>query len=293
MLYALPFFLFSFLDYIGVALVMKHGVGEQFIPLGGAASRLACTGLALAFYFSKCFLPINLMPIYPNWPVDPPSAPQFLPWLVLAGVVWWLWEKRRGWGRHALFGLGFFVLTLIPFCGAAKISFMRFGWVMDHMVYMPIIGLIALTVAGLERLAHLLPSERRPWLFGAVTLVCLGMAISSHRYAKTYQSEITLWSHEIHENPQAWIAHNNLASALMSAQRFNEALIQVDLALAINPLYTEAHNNRGLLLARQGHLLEAREEFKTALSITPDYPLVRNNLNRVEQALQKSSAPQK
>jgi hypothetical protein len=140
---SLPFFIFSVLDYIGVAMVMKHGVGEQFINLGDGAARLACTGLSLAFYFSKCFLPVQLMPIYPSWNDNPPSLIQFTPWLVMALVGWWLWERRQGWARHVLFGLGFFIISLLPFCGVAQISFMRFSWVMDHMVYVPIIGLIA------------------------------------------------------------------------------------------------------------------------------------------------------
>ena len=286
LLRSVPFFIVSVLDYIGVAMVMKHGVGEQFINLGGGAARLACTGLSLAFYFSKCFLPVRLMPIYPSWNDNPPSLLQLTPWLVMAAVGWWLWERRRGWGRHALFGLGFFVISLLPFCGVARISFMRFSWVMDHMVYVPIIGLIALTVAGLDGIQKLLPPGRRPWLFALVAIVCTAMAISSHRYAKTYQSIITLWTYESRVYPAAWIAHNNLAGALMDVGRYDEALAQVELALAINPLYTEAHNNRGILLARQGRLEEARIEFKKALALTPDYATVQGNLDAVEKRIQ-------
>jgi Flp pilus assembly protein TadD len=61
--------------------------------------------------------------------------------------------------------------------------------------------------------------------------------------------------------------------------------VQVNIALAINPLYTEAHNNRGILLARLGRLEDARAEFKTALALTPDYGTVQGNLDAVEKKI--------
>ena len=71
------------------------------IPIGGFLSRLACAGLALSFYSAKAVLPARLIPIYPQWVVNPPAPVQFLPWLGLGAVGWVLWKNRTGWGRHA------------------------------------------------------------------------------------------------------------------------------------------------------------------------------------------------
>ncbi len=57
------------------------------------------------------------------------------------------WRSWRGFGRAArhsagtpLLGLGFFLLMIAPFCGLATQSYMYFTWVMDHFLYLAMIG---------------------------------------------------------------------------------------------------------------------------------------------------------
>ena len=94
-----------------------HGVGEETIPLGGVLSRLACAGTSIFFYFSRCFLPILLLPIYPQWSINPAQPWQFFPWLLLGIAIHWLWTMHKPWARTVLFGLAYFVLNLAPFVG--------------------------------------------------------------------------------------------------------------------------------------------------------------------------------
>jgi hypothetical protein len=122
------------------------------MPVGGLLARLVAAGLSLSFCFSKSFLPVGLLPIYPKWTIDPSSPVQFLPWLVLGGVICWFWTKRHSWGRHALLGLGFFLINLGPCPGFIPAPDMAFTWVMDHFLYLPIIGLIGLVVAALGQM---------------------------------------------------------------------------------------------------------------------------------------------
>jgi len=93
-----------------------------------------------------------LTPLYPQWKINPPSPEQLLPWLVMAGMFYYLWVRRASWGKHALLGLGFFLVNVAPFVGFRAIAFMRFGWTMDHILYVPILGLIGLVAAGLGQL---------------------------------------------------------------------------------------------------------------------------------------------
>jgi hypothetical protein len=88
----------------------------------------------------------------------PPSLLQFLPWPVFGMILYICWNKRDSWGRHALLGLGFFVLNLLPFVGFTLASFMSATWVMDHFLYLPVIGLIGLVIAALDHLETLLPN---------------------------------------------------------------------------------------------------------------------------------------
>jgi tetratricopeptide (TPR) repeat protein len=277
-----PFFLISLA--LGLLTVWCQLHNKNMDPdmaltsVGGIFSRVACAGLSLSFYFSKCFLPVELMTIYPKWVVDPPAAWQFLPWLVLGGMVWWLWTKRHGWGRHALLGGGFFLLTLAPFLGFNVISYMAFTWVMDHFLYIPIIGLIGLVVAALGQIENQLPATVRFYGIGLVTLVLALLAFASHGYAALYLNSETLWTYELRHNSEAYPAHNNLGSILLQTGRIPEAIEQYEQTFRIKPDYAVAYYNLGNALLKEGRVPEAIAQYEHALQIAPDDAVAHNNL---------------
>ncbi|MEJ0000885.1 MAG: glycosyltransferase family 39 protein [Verrucomicrobiota bacterium] len=193
---AAPFGIVALLVASALIIYLRHGVGEQFIPLGGPLSRIACAGLSLLFYFSKAVLPLDLLPIYPQWDINPPHALQFLPWLVFGFAFWWLWRQRgEAWARHALFGLGFFFINLLPFVGFRAISFMRFGWVMDHFLYVPLLGLIGLAAAAAGRIDSMLSPVTRVWRVAGAAVVLMVLAIGAHQYDKIYVDRLALWTY--------------------------------------------------------------------------------------------------
>jgi hypothetical protein len=304
----IPFFIVAVADAWFLILYLRHGVGEQFIPglLGGPAGRTACAGLSLIFYFSKCVLPVNLLPIYPQWVVTPPSFTleyvlKFLPWLVMAFGFWWLLRRRdQPWARTAIFGFGFFFLNLLPFVGWRAISFMRFGWVMDHFLYVPILGLIGLAAAAAGDLYDRLPRTAPEWRIGAVTVAVALVAVftvGSHLYAEVFVDRLAYWTYTADRNYVAWPAHNNRGNQLLDnadkAERagdveaardmYAESKREFLIALELNPVYTEAHNNLGFILSREGRYKEAEAEFRTALKYTPDFESAQLNLARVLQ----------
>jgi len=248
------------------------------VPMGGFFSRLACAGLALSQYLFNCLLPVNLMPIYPRWEVDPPSLPQFLPWPILGGIVYGLWRKRRGWGRHGLLGLGFFVLNLMPFLGFKTVSYMSFTWVMDHFLYIPILGLIGLAVAGLERIDGRLSPVLRPFEIAIIGVAMTLLVFESRGYAKIFSREETLSTYALRHNPGAWTAHDTLGNALQRSGRLNEAMYQFREALRIKPDYVESRYNLGNTLLSAGRYPEAIEQYEQVLKVQPNYPKAHNNL---------------
>jgi Tfp pilus assembly protein PilF len=264
-----PFFAVSLAIGLVTVWFLNHHARAELIVLGGPLSRLACAGLAISFYLWKSILPFGLMTIYPMWKIDPPTPEQFLPWPILAALAWWLWTQRRGWGRHVILGLSFFLINLTPFLGLNAAAYMGFTWVMDHVLYLPIIGLIGLTVAGLDLLRARLSPATRPVGIGLVAVMVVLLAWSSHNYAGLYINLETLWGYTVQENPDAFLARNNLGFALAAKGRLDEAMDQFREALRINPRFPDAHANLGLMLQKSGRIPEAIAEFEIALAVDP------------------------
>ena len=320
----LPFFIVAVTDAWFLILYLRHGVGEQFIPgllggpsvVGSVLGRTACAGMSLIFYFSKCVLPYDLLPIYPQWPVAFPADSNPIAWLnyvwyqvmafgfswpVMAFGFWWLLKRReQPWARTAIFGFGFFFLNLLPFVGWRAISFMRFGWVMDHFLYVPILGLIGLAAAAAsdayERITLSASQWRIPAISAAVAVVAV-FTIGSHLYAEDFVDRLTYWTYECEQNWVAWPAHNNRGNQLLdnatvadregfhqdAAAMYAESKREFEIALQLNPVYTEAHNNLGYILTKEGQYRQAEAEFRTALTYTPDFESAQLNLQHVLQ----------
>ncbi len=255
-----------------------HLLPDEVVPLGGFFSRMACVGLTLSFYFSEAILPLSPLPFYPLWPLDPPSLMQFLPWPVFVGVACFLWRKRNGWGRHALLGLGFFVLMLSPFLGFTPVSYMSYSWVMDHFLYIPIIGLIGLAVAALGQIEDMLSPLLCSVAVGLFAVIAALLALESHLYAAKFISEETLWVYAIKHNPGALAAHNNLGLVYQIQGRLAEAEREYREVLELNPNYESAHNNLGSVLMSTGRLPEAIAQFYASIALDPNYASVHYNL---------------
>ena len=277
-----PFFALSLaLGCVTVWFLQQHAIGRESIPLGGFFSRLALVGSTIAFYLAKTVLPIGLLPIYPKWSIDPPSPWQFLSWPILIAVIGWLWTKRASWGRHALLGLGFFLINLLPFMGFTAGSYMSFTWVADHILYIPILGWIGLLTAALGQIQGRLPAALAPLGIGLCSVLVVLLTFESRGYAGQFINQETLWSYTLRSNPQAWLAYNNLGDALLDRGQVSQAIEQYEQAIKLRPGYAEAHNNLGNAYARLGQASAAVTQFEIALGISPDYAEAHYDLGNV------------
>ena len=281
---AAPFFLISIVLGI-ITIQYQHGraIGAEKILVGGVASRIATAGMAILFYLAEIVWPVNLLPIYPRWEVDPPKSWQFLAWPVIAAAAAWIWANRGtadrpGWGRNVLFGLGFFLLMVLPVLGFVTISYMRITWVADHFNYLPMIGVIALIGAAATRWYERSTASAQPLIIAGGAVALAACALLSFRYANAWASEDALWTHTLKTNHDAWQAHNRLGAKKFSRGDIEGGYYHFTQSTRLRPDLGETHNNLGSSLSAKGRLDEAIKEFTEACRLTPHVPAMRVNL---------------
>ena len=295
-----PFFLISLVLGI-ITIQYQHGraIGAETILVGGVASRTATAGMAILFYLKQIVWPVNLLPIYPRWEVDPPKFWQFFAWPVIAAVAALIWANRGTaarpqWGRHAALGFGFFLLMVLPVLGFVTISYMRITWVADHFIYLPMIGVIALIGAAATRWYERSIESAQPLILagGAVLLATCGLL--SFRYANAWASEDALWTHTLKTNNNAWQAHNRLGAKKFSRGDIEGGFYHFTQSTKLRPDLGETHNNLGSALSAKGRLNEAIKEFTEACRLTPHVPAMHVNLaNSLFQAGRFAEASEK
>ena len=286
---AAPFFLVSLVLGL-VTIYYQHGraIGEEKMPVAdlfsvvGFLSRTATAGMAILFYLREVVWPFDLLPIYPQWKVNPPQILQFLPWPILVAAGCWLWSRRGTASaptaaRHALFGLGFFLLMIFPILGFITISYMRITWVADHFNYVALIGIIVPLCAAA---AAWFASARQPLQIGALGFTCVllaGLAGWSFRYAHVFANEESLWTHTLESNPDAWQAHNRLGARKAGRGDLEGALHHFTNSTRLRPDLGETHNNLGTTYMALGRTVEALEEFAVTTRLLPKVLPVQMN----------------
>ncbi|HUJ09844.1 MAG TPA: tetratricopeptide repeat protein [Verrucomicrobiae bacterium] len=276
--YSAPFFLLSLvLGLVTVWFQHNQSVQLHLVPSRSPLSRLAAAGWMPWFYLSKVLLPVRLNMIYPRWQISGSLWISYLPgalWVVGFLLFWW---KRKSWGRPLLFALGYFVITLFPLLGFFDQSFHRFSFVADHWQYCAIIGVVALFVAGAEKILHRLkPAGFWAVATSVVVLIVLGTATWTR--AGLYGNSETLWRDTLAKNPQAWAAHNNLGLVLLHQGNIGGAIEHFQRALELKPDYEEAQYNLGIALARTNRIVDAISHYEQALRLAPNSAEAHNNL---------------
>src|SRR5581483_9712806 len=255
---------------------------RKFIGAEGAEfnfsiiERCLIAGRAFWFYLTKLFWPSDLAFIYPRWHISQAVWWQYLfPMAALLLLAALVWKRRRG----PLAALLFFGGTLFPAMGFFNVYPFRFSFVADHFQYLASLGFLTLAAAGITAVNGFF-RQRTPFLgpvLCAALLLVLGML--TWKQCGIYADAKTLWQADLRLNPDSWIAHNNLGFELLFKEgQPDEALVQFQKSLEINPLNAEAHINLGNCLSRKGRLDEAIIECRKALEIRPGDPQAHNDL---------------
>src|SRR3989304_2026564 len=273
-----PWFLLGAVAGLFTAWVERKLIGAEgsgfamtFVERGLLASR------APWFYVWKLIWPANLMFFYPRWEIDPRVWWQWLfPAATLATFIV-LWAIRHRWRAPIAAGL-LFVGALVPALGFLNVYPFLFSFVADHFQYLASLGILVLAAAGASIVAPSLPPPLRVGARALSVAVVGILAVLTWRQCHNYADLVTLYRTTVDQNPNAWLAWNNLGVAAAAENRPREAIELYDRTIRLQPPYAEAYYNKGNALVALGHPQEAIACFHDALEIRPDYWEACNNL---------------
>lgn len=233
----------------------------------GTAFRLMNAALSLVRYLWQMVVPAGLLPFYPIVDAEraftPATTGSAVLVLALTAACVIHGAERRAWLGAAW---AYYVVTLLPVLGVLQVGGQSHA---DRYTYLPSVAPFLLAGAGIA-------AWRGAALLGLA--LAAGLSILTVRQIGTWRDSITLWERVIQTYPDVSpIVHNNLANAHRSAGRLDDAVREYRRALAIRR-HAYSLDGLGITLLDQGRVDEAISELENAIADEPRYAKAHRNL---------------
>ena len=257
--------------------LLTVNVETNYVGAKGAAYALSLGERAMLaarivwFYVAKDFWPHDLLFFYPRWNV-PAEAVAWWPYAlaIVAVSVALVIASRRARGPLAAWCL--FLGAMFPVIGFFNVFAFLFSYVADHFQYMPCLTFVAAVTGMVAYLANRggALTRRLAAVTGGVAVVLFGL--QTHRLSALYRNNETLFRHVIAENPDSWMAHQILGSALAKDGHDAEAMAQYRDVIRLKPDHPDAYLGLGVLLAKNpATKAQAIPLYEHALTLRPQY----------------------
>jgi protein O-mannosyl-transferase len=258
-------------------------VERTYLGAGGAdfmlspLQRLLLAPRIVWFYFAKLVWPFDLTFIYPRWEIDSSAVSSYLYPAALLAVFGALWSLRRRSRAPLAVGL-FFVGSLFPVLGFFNVYGFVFSYVADHWQYLPSLGLIVGASAWLT--TQVLPATRRLGAAARVAIMAwlVGLTIMAWRQSQTYNDVVRFYRTIIAQNPECWMAYNNLGYHFAEAGRPAEAIPLFEQAQRLRPADADVRDNLGSALRAIGRERDALACYQEAVRLRPKFAGARLHL---------------
>lgn len=233
----------------------------QYFPF---YERILFSCYALMTYLHKLILPINLSCFYPYPETDDKinTIWVYLSPAVLLALAFVIWKYFRE-SKVALFGVGFFLLTIVLVLQLLPIGDALYA---DRYTYIPSIGLFFIVAyyARPDRVSNPVRS------LGIIYLLFLFYL--TFQRTKVWHDSITLYSDAIDNGYKAAILYNNRGAVLSDSTRNEEALKDFASLVALKPRYPNGWRNKGLIHVRLKQQEEGIHAFTEAIKNSPTDP---------------------
>ncbi|MGA2093219.1 MAG: tetratricopeptide repeat protein, partial [Sedimentisphaerales bacterium] len=282
----IPLFLLSVVFSVITFIDQKHWGAMERGENYSLMTRLANAFVAYVSYILKILCPKNLAVLYPH-PGDTlplwQSLSAFIAILLITACVCWLGFKKR----YLLVGWLWYLGTLVPVIGLVQVGSQAMA---NRYVYLPSIGIFIIIAWGINELSSRWKYSKA-LIISAVPIILIALLIGTRHELSYWKNSITLFKHtlEITKNnyitfnnygcnqslrikPDYVTAINNLGMALRDQGKIDQAVIQWEKALEMEPSNPNVNANIGLNFALQGQYEKAIEHFNRALKNKPDLP---------------------
>lgn len=265
----LPLFALALAASVVTLLAQRRGgaVSELVtVPIGW---RISNAIVSYVRYIGKSVWPIDLATLYPfAAPFDRPAVVLAFAFLVGASIGAVIVRKRA---PYVTVGWFWFAGTLVPVIGLVQVGYQAMA---DRYTYIPLIGL---SVAAVWTIDELLASwsVRRIVSQGLAVAAILACVMLTRRQVRVWHDGITLWQHAVANTDRNYVAHTNLGYEYAERERFDEAIVQYQNALRIDPTFVPALQSLGLALAKEGRIGEAAAQYELAIRIQPSNARLR------------------
>ncbi|MGA3172576.1 MAG: tetratricopeptide repeat protein [Chthoniobacteraceae bacterium] len=242
--------------------------------------RAVIAGKDIWFYLWKLAWPHPLTFIYTRWDTDATRPVAWAPLIGVGCALFLLWLGRNGKLRPVFFAAAYFVVSLFPVLNFFNVYFFRYSFVGDHFQYLASMGPLALAGAGIATACRSGSGESRMLLYRVVSAALL-LVLGGLTWLQcgVYYNLETLWRATLADNPDAWIAHYNLADVLVKEGHLGEAEEHYRAQLQLLPRSEEGMGNLATVLMMEGRTNDGIAEFEQLLTIDPGSALAHANLS--------------
>lgn len=267
-----PFFIFSLVFSVITVWAQNKGGAIASLEKISFSERLINAVVAYAAYLGKMIWPANLSVFYPY-------SSAISGWVALGAIsiliavtffVVYFVKKAP----FLIVGWLWYLGTLVPVIGLVQVGGQAMA---DRYTYLPSIGfgiMLAWGVGYLQQKGKL----RKKLLIPAAAFIFASLIVLTWQQCGYWKNSVTLFKHALQVTENNYLAHANLAVALASESRDEEALFHYQEAIRINPVHVNAHYNLANLLVKQGKINEAVGLYREVLRMNPHYFDAYNNI---------------
>lgn len=263
----IPFFLLAIIFGV-VAIFAQESSGSLEVTKSVFTffQRIAFACYGLITYFIKLVVPTQLSAYYPY----PAKAGNAIPviyysYILFAALLAAIVFYSLRFSKKLLFGIGFFiisislVLQLIP-VGSAIMA--------DRYTYLSAIGIFYLAGEGVTILWN---KKQRLLTGGLLVLFSVFFSVKTYQRCSVWDNNLTLWNDVINQNKNVPIAYLNRGVVLGKEKKFEPAVADFNIAIALSPEYTKAYYNRGVAYLELGKPDLAIEDFSKTIELNPKH----------------------